>query len=130
MVCDPLPPPFVCAEHPKTRAFIEAGRLGTQASWRQRGGALVVEVELTLYGSLHSSDPVAFRSGPTLAGAKLVAVERTGTKLTFSALPDRGVSKVEVAVQVDCASQPAVLRLGLDVAHPVVDGAVDVSSLE
>jgi hypothetical protein len=130
VVCDPLPPPFVCAEHPRTRDFIAAGRLGTHASWRKSGGALAVEIELALYASPGSSDRIAFRSDPTLSGARLAAVKRADSTLTFSAIPKRGVTRVEVVIQVDCASKPIVLRLGLDVAHPVVDGAVDIGSLE
>jgi len=65
-----------------------------------------------------------------LTGAKLVAVKRADSTLTFSAIPRRGITSVEVVVQVDCAGKPAALRLGLDVTHPVVDGSVDISSLE
>jgi hypothetical protein len=129
VVCDPLPPPLVCAGNPKTRDFM-AGHLGSRASWRKAGDAMVVEVELALYGTPGSSDRIAFRSDPALTGAKLAAVKRGDSTLTFSAIPRRGVTRVEVVVQVDCASKPAALRLGLDVTHPVVDGSVDISSLE
>ena len=129
VVCDPLPPPLVCAGNPKTRDFM-AGHLGSRATWRKAGDAMAVEVELALYGTPGSSDRIAFRSDPTLTGAKLAAVKRGDSTLTFSAIPKRGVTSVEVVVQVDCAGKPAALRLGLDATHPVVDGAVDISSLE
>jgi len=128
MVCDPLPPP-ICDKSPTTQDFMNQGKVQTTAAWNlaDAGGDLYVQVELTLYGE---GEAITFAADPGLTGARLLTAKRDGAKVSFSFIPNAGVSKVEAVLQVDCATRPEALKLGFDVTSATSGKQVAASSLE
>jgi hypothetical protein len=114
IVCDPLPPPIICAQDGNMRRA-----LFSSAVWTQIDANLVARVRVTYHfdGRRHAAR-LEFSGDPQLTGAKLARVARQPTWIEFDCLPNAGATKVAVFVPLTCDAKSACYRIELDVRQP------------
>ncbi len=120
--CDPVPPPatVTCADlataDPATLAYADAQWL-TDAS-----GALVLKASASLRPPLTVSGTLT-ATGATVSDVLTGPSGPYGATLSFTAVPDAGVSVIQVSVPVRCEQSDRVLLLSIQTAPAAGDHA-------
>ncbi len=108
--CDPVPPPPPTLVNCAALGSASSMLASADARWQpDSSGALVLQVSLYLYPPLTPS------AAPSAAGATLSAVSTEllsrGNLLTFTAVPDPGVTAVVVSVPLQCEENSTTLQV-------------------
>ena len=122
VVCDPLPPPLVCTDPGL------ADRIFWRAVWKQIGSSFQPEVTASIY-RVHG-DTLTF-GDPSAKNAKVGSISKGPGSITFTLLPRKGASTVELTVKFQCGAVTEEVKQRLTLSGaPIPGAAIPIEPME